>query len=208
MGESVTVFWKYFIKFRYFLKDGLPKLLGQADSSLASFLFLVSVNGWWLSRETLLRASRKGVSQKLTIILDLWQKVGTVNSWWFPGKLWDGQHKAFEDHIQPHLLPQQVSSFYFALNFCSEHILFFKNSKNKKNKHLWFYAITHHCCYQGAFQELNILINRAHLVNVNLVLTESLSGKNYFSKTIKVISNLTNKHGIILSGQTFVQKWL
>ena len=55
---------------------------------------------------------------------------------------------------------------------------------------------------------MNILINRAHLVNVKLVLTESLYGKNYFSKTIKVISNLTNRHGTVLSGQTFVQKWL
>ena len=65
-----------------------------------------------------------------------------------------------------------------------------------------------HCCYQGAFQEVNILINRAYLVNVKLVLTESLYGKNYFSKTIKVISNLTNRYGTVLSGQTFVQKWL
>ena len=39
-------------------------------------------------------------------------------------------------------------------------------------------------------------------------MTESLYGKNYFSKTIKVISNLTNRHGTVLSGQTFVQKWL
>ena len=70
------------------------------------------------------------------------------------------------------------------------------------------YVCTCHCCYHGAFQEVNILINRAHLVNVKLVLTELLYGKNYFSITIKVISNLTNKHGIILSGQTFVQKWL
>ena len=67
-------------------------------------------------------------------------------------------------------------------------------------------TILQHCCYQGAFQEVNILINRAHLVNVKLVLTELLYGKSYFSITIKVISNLTNKHGIILSGQTFVQK--
>ena len=39
-----------------------------------------------------------------------------------------------------------------------------------------------HCCYQGAFQEVNILINRAHLVNVKLVLTESLCGKKLFLK--------------------------
>ena len=63
-----------------------------------------------------------------------------------------------------------------------------------------------HCCYQGAFQEVNILINRAHLVNVKLVLTKSLCGKNYFSKTVIVISNLMNILGTIFSGQTFVQK--
>ena len=76
---------------------------------------------------------------------------------------------------------------------------------------IWWQMIMHialHCCYQGAFQEVNILINRAHLVNVKLVLTESLYGKNYFSKTIKVISNLTNRGGTVLSGHTFVQKWL
>ena len=30
-------------------------------------------------------------------------------------------------------------------------------------------AIGYHCCYQGTFQEVNILINRAHLVNVKLI---------------------------------------
>ena len=64
-----------------------------------------------------------------------------------------------------------------------------------------------HCCYQVAFQEINILFNRAHLANCNFFLTESLYGKNYFSKTIKVISNLTNIHRTIFSGQTYVQKW-
>ena len=59
-----------------------------------------------------------------------------------------------------------------------------------------------------AFQEINILFNRAHLVNVKVSLTESLYGKIYFSKTIKVISNLTNILGTIFSGQTYVQKWL
>ena len=59
-----------------------------------------------------------------------------------------------------------------------------------------------------AFQEVNFLINRAHSVNVKLVLTGSLYGKSYFSKTKEVISNLTNTHGTILSGQTFVQKRL
>ena len=63
-----------------------------------------------------------------------------------------------------------------------------------------------HCCYQGAFQEVNILINRAHLVNVKLVLTESLCGKNHLSKTVIVISNLMNILGTIFSGQTFVEK--
>ena len=65
-----------------------------------------------------------------------------------------------------------------------------------------------HCCYQVAFQEINILFSRVHLVNVKVSLTESLYEKNYFSETIKVISNLTNIHGTILSGQTYVQKWL
>ena len=59
-----------------------------------------------------------------------------------------------------------------------------------------------------AFQEINILFNRVHLVNVKVSLTKSLYEKNYFSETIKVISNLTNIHGTILSGQTYVQKWL
>ena len=63
------------------------------------------------------------------------------------------------------------------------------------------------CCYQVAFQEINVLFNSAHFVNCNLFLTESLYGKNYFSKTIKVISNLTNIHRTIFSGQTYVQKW-
>ena len=76
------------------------------------------------------------------------------------------------------------------------------------HRYWYFIDIVAHCCYQGAFQEVNILINRAHLVNVKLVLTESLYGKNYFSKTIKVISNLTNRGGTVLSGHTFVQKWL
>ena len=65
-----------------------------------------------------------------------------------------------------------------------------------------------HCCYQVAFQEINILFNRAHLVNCNFFLTESLYEKNYFSKTITVISNLTNILGTIFSGQTYVQKLL
>ena len=64
-----------------------------------------------------------------------------------------------------------------------------------------------HCCYQVAFQEINILFNRAHLVNCNLFLTESLYRKNYFSKTIKGLLNLTNIHRTIFSGQTYVQKW-
>ena len=63
-----------------------------------------------------------------------------------------------------------------------------------------------HCCYQVAFQEINILFNRAHLVNCNLFLTESLYRKNYFSKTIKGLLNLTNIHRTIFSGQTYVQK--
>ena len=70
-----------------------------------------------------------------------------------------------------------------------------------------YWQLYYHCCYQVAFQEINILFNRAHLVNCNLFLTESLYGKNYFSKTIKVISNLTNIHRTIFSGQTYVQKW-
>ena len=65
----------------------------------------------------------------------------------------------------------------------------------------------YHCCYQVAFQEINILFNRAHLVNCNLFLTESLCRKNYFSKTIKGLLNLTNIHRTIFSGQTYVQKW-
>ena len=65
-----------------------------------------------------------------------------------------------------------------------------------------------HCCYQVAFQEINILFNRAHLVNCNYFLTESLYEKNYFSKTIKVKSSLTNILGTVFSGQTYVQTWL
>ena len=59
-----------------------------------------------------------------------------------------------------------------------------------------------------AFQEINILFNRAHLVNCNFFWTESLYEKNYFSKTITVISNLTNILGTIFSGQTYVPKLL
>ena len=59
-----------------------------------------------------------------------------------------------------------------------------------------------HCCYQ----EVNILINRGQLVKVKFVLKESSYEKNYFSKTKEVIPNLTNIHGQILSGHTFVQK--
>ena len=88
-------------------------------------------------------------------------------------------------------------------------------SKCTQDNRIFFQAIEihkdgqkspHHCCYQGAFQEVNILINRAHLVNVKLILTESLCGKIYFSKTVIVISNLMNILGTIFSGQTFVQK--
>ena len=48
---------------------------------------------------------------------------------------------------------------------------------------------------------------RAHLVNVKPDLTESLYSKSYFSKIMKVISNLTNVFGTLLPGQTYVQKW-
>ena len=68
--------------------------------------------------------------------------------------------------------------------------------------------ITMHCCYQGAFQEVNILTNRAHLFNVKFILTESSYEKNYFLKTVKVISNLMNVLGTSFPGQTYVQKWL
>ena len=34
--------------------------------------------------------------------------------------------------------------------------------------HLWIWTILCHCCYQGAFQEVNILINRAHLTNCKI----------------------------------------
>ena len=73
-------------------------------------------------------------------------------------------------------------------------------STHLKDKHLL------HCCYQVAFQEINILFNRAHLVNVKESSTESLYKKNYFSETMNVISNLTNILGTIFSGQTYVQK--
>ena len=63
-----------------------------------------------------------------------------------------------------------------------------------------------HCCYRVAFQEINILFNRAHFVNCNLFLTESLYGKNYFAKSIKLISNQTNILETIFPGQTYVQK--
>jgi hypothetical protein len=66
--------------------------------------------------------------------------------------------------------------------------------------------LRHHCCYQGAFQEVNILTNRAHLVNVKFILTESSYEKNYFLKTVKVISNLLNVLGKSFPGQTYVQK--
>ena len=66
--------------------------------------------------------------------------------------------------------------------------------------------ITMHCCYQGAFQEVNILTNRAHLFNVKFILTESSYEKNYFLKTVKVISNLMNVLGTSFPGQTYVQK--
>ena len=63
------------------------------------------------------------------------------------------------------------------------------------------------CCYQEAFQEMNILFNTAHLANCNFFLTESLYGKIHFFNAIKVISNLTNILGTIFPGQTYVQKW-
>ena len=65
---------------------------------------------------------------------------------------------------------------------------------------------TTHCCYQEAFQEMNILFNTAHLANCNFFLTESLYGKIHFFKAIKVMSNLTNILGTIFPGQTYVQK--
>ena len=40
-----------------------------------------------------------------------------------------------------------------------------------------------HCCYQGAFQEVNILTNKAHLVNVKFIYPHTK--KSYFTKTIK-----------------------
>ena len=40
----------------------------------------------------------------------------------------------------------------------------------------------YHCCYQGDFQEVNILVNGAHLVNVKFILTESSYEKIIYQK--------------------------
>ena len=57
-----------------------------------------------------------------------------------------------------------------------------KSSWNISILHQCFNIVIHHCCYQGDFQEINILMNRALLPNCKIESTACPFLKNSFKK--------------------------